>query len=633
MGRKAYQDDSIFRRLVEDIPDYAIFLIDAEGYVRSWNTGAERIKGYNADEIIGRHFSVFYPKEAIERDWPAHELRVASQAGCFEDEGWRVRKDGTQFWANVVLTRILDQDGSVLGFSKITRDLTTRREHEELLRRSEERFRTLVEGVRDYAIFMLDPEGRIASWNAGAQQAKGYDASEIIGRHFSIFYPADVVASGWPERELAIALDEGRCEDENWRIRKDGTRFWASVVITALYDQSGKHIGFSKVTRDLTDKRRVLALEDEGRRVTTFLAMLGHELRNPLAPIANAVSIMQLESMESDRMRACRDVIARQLHQMTRLVDDLLDVGRITAGKIHLELHPVELGSVLEEAVEAIEPYARERQHTLVLDTQGAPAWVAGDRARLLQIVSNLLNNAAKFTDRGGHIVVTLRRNAGHADISVADNGQGIPQSRVHDIFNLFVQGDQDAARSQGGLGLGLSLVQQLVTLHGGDVSAFSPGEGRGSEFIVRLPLTIAPRASSNPALDAWAMQTRHVIVVDDNRDAADTMSMLLKALGYRTRTAYDAQTALEYVRATPPDLAFLDIGLPDMDGRELARTIREECGEGVAMIALTGYGQEQDRDATLAAGFSDHLTKPLSSEALMAALSRAFPSAVVSDS
>lgn len=620
-------DDALFRRLVEDVPDYAIFLLDAEGCVRTWNLGAERIKGYKADEIIGRHFSTFYPQERIDARWPEHELEVATELGRFEDEGWRVRKDGTQFWANVVITRILDDNGHLLGFSKITRDMTERREQEEKLRFSEQRLRLLVESVRDYAIFMLDPNGRVMSWNLGAQQAKGYTAEEIIGRHFSIFYPPEVVASGWPERELEIALAEGRCEDESWRVRKDGSRFWANVVITALRDSQGRHIGFAKVTRDLTDKRRVRALEDEGRRVTTFLAMLGHELRNPLAPISNAVSIMQLEPVASERMRMCRDVISRQLQQITRLVDDLLDVGRITAGKIHLESEPVELSEVLREAVEAIEPYARSRMHSVTLDAAGTTAWVRGDRARLLQIASNLVGNAAKFTDRNGRIRVELRRAGGYAEFSVVDNGPGIAPHRLRDIFNLFVQGDQDTARSQGGLGLGLSLVQQLVTLHGGEVSAFSAGIGKGAEFIVRLPLAGAPSELPQPTSDVPLPQGRRVLVVDDNRDSADTLGTLLQRLGYRARAAYDAASALAAMRVDRPDVAILDIGLPGTDGVQLARIIRDEFGtDAPALIALTGYGQEQDREATRAAGFVEHLTKPLAPETLIGALATLFP-------
>ena len=483
-------EDATYKLLIDSIPDYAIFLLDAEGRVRTWTAAAERIKGYAPHEVIGRHFSLFYPQEALDRNWPEHELEVARREGRYEEEGWRKRKDGTLFWANVIITAIRDEHGDVRGFSKITRDLTERRQSDELLRRSEERFRLLVEGVRDYAIFMLDTEGRVASWNHGAEQIKGYRADEIIGKHFSVFYPPEVVAEGWPEKELAIALSEGRLRDEGWRVRKDGSRFWAAVAITPLYDEDGRHIGYAKVTRDLTDQRRVQALEDEGRRMMTFLAMLGHELRNPLAPIANAVSVMQLEDIQSENIRRCRDIIARQLAQMTRLVNDLLDVGRITAGKIRLDLQPIDLAAVATEAVEMAEPEALRRSHMLRMDAPRGPVMVRGDRARLLQVFSNLLNNAVKFTPEGGAIDLSLRLEEGWAEVSVRDNGPGIPASRLRDIFNLFVQGEEQSPHLGQGLGLGLSLVQQLVVLHGGEVSAFSTGvPGKGSEFVVRLPL------------------------------------------------------------------------------------------------------------------------------------------------
>jgi PAS domain S-box-containing protein len=480
-------DDAMFRRMVDGVVDYAIFLLDPEGNILTWNVGAQHIKGYTAKDVIGRHYSIFYPPDLIAAGVPAHELRVAEASGRFEDEGWRLRKDGSRFWASVVINALHDADGRLVGFSKITRDHTQQHEHQELLRRSEERFRLLVEGVHDYAIFMLDREGNVASWNPGAEKNKGYSADEIIGRHFSVFYPPDVAASGWPEEELELALERGSFEDEGWRLRKDGSRFWASVVITALRDHAGHHIGFAKVTRDMTDKRRVRTLEDEGRRITTFIAMLGHELRNPLAPIMNAVSVMQLEHIESARLRMCRDIIARQLQQMVRLVDDLLDVGRITSGKIKLDLQPVALGEVIADAMEMVQPLADQRAHVLSLALPREAAIVHGDRPRLLQIVSNLLNNAAKYTPPGGRIDVTLRVADGKAEISVRDNGPGIPSHQIRDVFNVFVQGEQNA--ESGGLGLGLSLVQQLVTLHRGDVSAFSTGEaGEGSEFVVRLP-------------------------------------------------------------------------------------------------------------------------------------------------
>lgn len=354
----------------------------------------------------------------------------------------------------------------------------------------ERHFRLLVENVRDYAIFMLDTGGGVASWNTGAQLIKQYTAEEIIGKHFSIFYPQDVRDSGWPEQELEIALKDGRLQDEGWRLRRDGSRFWASVIITPLHDDDGTHIGFAKVTRDLTEQRRVAVLEDEGRRMTTFLAMLGHELRNPLAPIANAVSVMQLEKIESENMRRCRDIIARQLSQLRRLVDDLLDVGRITSGKVRLDLHEVDLVAVVREAAEMLEPTALAKSQLLTVDVVPGQLRVNGDHARLVQVFSNLLANAVKFTPEGGKIVLSLLRSGDYAEASVKDDGPGIPPERLPDVFNLFVQGDDRHEHLGGGLGLGLSLVQQLVTLHGGDVGAFSAGiPGKGAEFIVRLPL------------------------------------------------------------------------------------------------------------------------------------------------
>jgi PAS domain S-box-containing protein len=484
--------DAMFRLMVDDVTDYAIVLLAPDGRIRSWNAGARRINGFRPDEVIGRPVSMLYPEELLAQDLPARELGVAAEVGRFEGEGWRLRKDGSRFWASVVITALRDADGQLVGYTKIARDLSEQHAHDELLRRSEERFRLLVEGVQDYAIFMLDPTGHIVSWNPGAQKTKGYTAEEIIGRHFSTFYPQDQIDRDWPGQELEFALARGSFEDEGWRLRKDGSRFWASVVITALHDDHGRHIGFAKITRDLSERRRISALEDEGRRITTFIAMLGHELRNPLAPIMNAVSIMQLEHLESARLRLCRDIIARQLQQMVRLIDDLLDVGRITSGKITLDFQPVPLAEVVTDAVEMVQPLIDQHQHQLEVRLDEAAAWVMGDRARLLQIISNLLNNAARYTPPRGRITVTLQRHGANAEISVKDNGPGINPRHLKDIFNLFVQIEHRP--DTGGLGLGLSLVQQLVTLHRGEVSVVSTGEaGKGSEFTVRLPLMAAP--------------------------------------------------------------------------------------------------------------------------------------------
>ncbi|RST50563.1 PAS domain S-box protein [Variovorax sp. DXTD-1] len=612
--------DADFRLMVEAVSDYSIVVLDPGGIVISWNDGAQKLKGYAAAEAIGRHFSLFYPSELLEQNQPDRALETVRQAGHMEEEGWRLRKDGTRFWASVVITRMTGNNGDVRGFSMITRDLSERRRQDEMLRMSEERFRLLVEGVKDYAIFMLDPGGHIVSWNLGAQKNKGYEASEIIGQHFSVFYPPEVAATGWPEEELRNALRDGRFEDEGWRIRKDGSRFWASVVITALHDATGRHRGFAKVTRDLTERRRVTALEDEGRRVTNFLAMLGHELRNPLAPISNALELFKREKAESAVIAHTRDIIGRQLKQMTRLVDDLLDVGRITSGKIHLESKPVRLRDAIAEAAEAVRPLIESKSQTLHLHFQEADPWISGDSARVIQIVSNLIHNAAKFTHNSGNVHVSLSQVGEDADISVRDDGPGIPPKDLQRIFDLFVQGEQNMARTQGGLGLGLSLVQQLTTLHGGRVSAFSTGRpGEGSEFVVQFQTTQPPIATLEA--EPRPVGEQRVLVVDDNVDAAETMALLLEALGYKSSVAHGGLSAIEAVKAQDPDVVLLDIGLPDLNGHEVAKRLRAEMINPPPLIAITGYGQASDRDTSLEAGFRAHLTKPVDVDKLTALL------------
>ena len=614
--------DADYRLMVDAVTDYAITVLDPSGIFVSWNEGARKLHGYEGPEVLGRHFSLLYPSELLEQNRPDLALATAREAVRLEEEDWRLRKDGTRFWASVVITRMTGAGGELRGYSMITRDLSERRRQDEMLRMSEERFRLLVEGVKDYAIFMLDPGGHIVSWNLGAQKNKGYEASEIIGQHFSKFYPADVAASGWPEEELRNALRDGRFEDEGWRIRKDGSRFWASVVITALHDATGKHRGFAKVTRDLTERRRVTALEDEGRRVTNFLAMLGHELRNPLAPISNALELLKREKTDSTVVAHTRDIIGRQLRQMTRLVDDLLDVGRITSGKIHLESKPVRLRDAIAQAIEAVRPLIESKSQALHLGIGDADPWVAGDSARVIQVVSNLIHNAAKFTHNGGNIWVSLAATATDADISVRDDGPGIAPKDLQRIFDLFVQGEQNVARTQGGLGLGLSLVQQLTTLHDGRVSAFSTGRaGEGSEFLVQFPAIQAPsttlEAQPRPAGE------QRVLVVDDNTDAAETMALLLEALGYRPSVAHGGLAAIEAVKAQDPDVVLLDIGLPDLSGHDVARRLRAEMINPPPLIAVTGYGQASDRDTSLEAGFRAHLTKPVDVDKLTALLER----------
>jgi PAS domain S-box-containing protein len=330
-----------FRLLVQSVRDYAIFLLDPKGRIASWNEGAQLIKGYRPDEIIGRHFSVFYPSEAVETGFPQYELEVAAATGRFEDEGWRIRKDGSRFWANVVITALRDETGDLVGFAKVTRDLTERRRAENQLRESEERFRLLVQSVMDYAIFMLDPEGRIASWNEGAERIKGYTADEIIGKHFSIFYLPDAVATAFPQYELEVAKQTGRFEHEGWRVRKDGSQFWANVVITAIRDEAGKLVGFAKVTRDLTARR---AAEEQARRLAA-------------EEVARAKT-EQLNALLQDQ--------ATELEQQTEEAQALTEELEQTNEQLQQALHDAEQArDVADEANRAKAEFLRVMSHEL----------------------------------------------------------------------------------------------------------------------------------------------------------------------------------------------------------------------------------------------------------------------------
>jgi PAS domain S-box-containing protein len=487
VGADALGND-MFRMLVDSVRDYAIFLLNPQGIIISWNVGAQRIKGYGAHEIIGQHFSRFYTADALAMDWPAEELRRARRDGRFEDEGWRIRKDGTRFWANVIITPMVAPSGDLLGYSKITRDLTERREHEERLRQSEENLRSLVEGVKGNAIFPLDTEGVISGWNAGAERLTGYSASDVLGRHWSVFFTHDDCEAGKPQAALTEAAQTGRAETIGWRVCKDGTRFWAEGRLTLLRDRDGMARGFVHIVRDLSERRRVQELENEGQRITEFIAMLAHELRNPLAPIGNAVGILE-KLGTTPQLTWCAQLIGRQLGHLTRLVDDLLDASRITSGKIQLRKEPLVLNEVVAAAVESVRPVVVAYGHTLEVSLPGQPIEMTGDPTRLTQIVVNLLNNAAKYTPNGGHVALQLERYGSLATIRVVDNGIGMSAKLVESAFDLFVQGERTLDRAEGGLGIGLPLVRRIAVLHGGTVTAHSAGPGRGSEFTVLLPV------------------------------------------------------------------------------------------------------------------------------------------------
>jgi PAS domain S-box-containing protein len=523
------------------------------------------------------------------------------------------------------LALMLASVGNQLG------EYIVRNRSELLLRQSEERFRLLVQGVKEYAIFMLDPDGCVSTWNTGAERIKGYRAGEIIGVHYSRFFPPEDLADGKPARELATAIQQGEVEGEGWRVRKDGSQFWANMVLTALYDVDGRLRGFAKVTRDMSDRKRLEALEEAGRHTRHFLAMLAHELRNPLAPIRNAVSVMRNRGLGDQELRACRDIVERQVEHLSRLVDDLFDVSRITSGKVVLQKRVLDVATAVTHAVECIRPFVEARNQRLEIDLPQDPIRVQGDLTRLAQVVQNLLHNSTKYTPPGGRIVLTLRRENDTAVIRVRDDGVGIAAHLLPKVFDLFMQAERPVDRSDGGLGIGLTLVRQLIELHGGSVEAMSEGPGRGSEFTVRLPCMrpgsselILPEDTVVTSEAQSPSAPRRILVVDDNRDSAESMAMLLRLCGHQTWLAFDGDSAVSLAAEHAPDTVVLDIGLPGMDGYQVARTLRglPQTSDSL-LIALTGYGQEEDRQRSKAAGFSEHFVKPVDVESLLQAIAR----------
>lgn len=625
-------DDHMFRVLVENIKDFGIFVLTPTGHIASWNKGNERIQGYSSEEILGKHFSIFYTPESIAKGWPKHELVRAAADGRFEDEGWRIRKDGQRFWANVVITAMHDEQGKLIGYSKITRDLTERKKQEDRIRQSEERFRLLVESVRDYAIFMLDVDGKVMSWNSGAERIKGYKAPEIIGQSFTRFYTEEDLKNQKPWHMLHQARQYGSTREVGWRVRKDGTRFMAEVVITALYDTNGVLQGYAKITRDRRQEDRIKTLETEGRRLNEFLAMLAHELRNPLASLRNAITLMEVPKLSPAKLKWAQGVIHNQTEHLTRLVDDLLDIGRITNGKISLYIEQLDLKEIIQRGIDTNFHLLKSRQHDVKLYLPDEAVHVEGDKVRLVQVISNLLNNAAKYTAPGGAIDIATETKDHSVILSIKDNGAGIPPDLIDKVFDLFQQGERGIDRADAGLGIGLSLVRQIVKMHHGNIEARSAGVGQGSEFILTLPVATATAKPAVPSVPVVSLHddkiiaianpacaaNLRVLVVDDNRDAADSLAMLIETIGNHAKTVHDGLSVAEVARQYRPDLVLLDIGLPGMSGYEVARQFKNDVDlRHIRLVALTGYSQALDKQMAKDAGFDEFMVKPLPLERL----------------
>jgi PAS domain S-box-containing protein len=478
------------------------------------------------------------------------------------------------------------------------------------------------------AIVSKTLDGTIRSWNAAAERIFGYTPSEAIGQSITLIIPPELQAE---ERQILqkIRLGEPTKHFDTIRVRKDGLRIPISLTISPIRDSHGAIIGASKIARDISDRKSAEAklrkteeaLRDADRRKDEFVALLAHELRNPLAPIRYALSSIEKPDCSVEQRRHAEQVIGRQAAHMSRLLDDLLDISRITRGTLELKKGHVELTSVLSNAIEAARPIIDAKQHTLTLDFPKQAICVVADPVRLTQVFSNLLINAAKYTDEGGHIELSARHANATLVVSVRDNGIGISKEMHSKIFTLFTQDHAAANRSEGGLGIGLSLVRGIVDLHGGQIEARSAGPGQGSEFIVQLPMVVAPgesqRVENHSGSAGRAVELR-ILVVDDNADIADSCSTVVGLSGHHVQTAYTGRQALEVAAISHPHVILADIGLPDMDGYELARKIRAtHWGQRVALVAISGYGEDQHKLRSLEAGFDNHLTKPIDPLAL----------------
>ncbi len=486
-----------------------------------------------------------------------------------------------------------------------------------------ERFDLLATDAKEYAVFLVDLGGHVICWNPGAERLFGYLSNEIAGHHFSCFFTPEDIRSGEPEHELKTALAEGRAHNNCWQLRKDGTRFWCHATVTPLLNEHKQARSFARVMHDLTEsdatqdqRKRADGLAEANRSKEEFMALLSHELRSPLSPIRNALNILRRVKTNDPIIAQAGNIIDRQVGVMVRLVDDLLDIGRITKGKLRLAKEQVELRNVVNDAAESVRPLMDARKHDFSVSLPTTPIWVEADPARIEQVVVNLLNNASKYTEAGGLIRMTVSQEGNEAVIRVRDNGVGITPELLPRVFELFTQVDGSLGRSYGGLGIGLALARNLVEMHEGRLQASSAGLGKGCEFTIKLPVLAGARAPETRTVLEPGRPERslRVLVVEDNVDTADSLSLLLRLYGHDVQVARSGTAALELAAACRPDVVLLDIGLPGMDGHQVAKHLRQlpEFND-VIMCALTGYTpSEADRERQQETGFNHYYVKPV---------------------
>jgi PAS domain S-box-containing protein len=631
----------VLRVTLRSIGD-AVITTDVAGNVTYLNTVAARLTGWTEREALGQPLSTVFP---IVNETTREQVQSPTQRALREgvvvglaNHTVLIRRDGTECPVDDSAAPIRDERGVVSGCVLIFRDVTAQRQierekHSQLL--TARRLASIVESS-EAAIVGKRLDGTIESWNAAAERLFGYKATEAVGRNISLVIPPDRLAE---EDRIIATLQEGRRLEhfETERLRSDGQRIAVSLTVSPIKDANGDVVGASKIIRDITRERQVEAerkeLEDHLRKLAAqlsaadkrkdeFLATLAHELRGPLAPLANVLELWK-RSGDRRQLNLARETMERQLDQLVRLVDDLLDLSRVTHDRLELRKSRVDLKTVVEHAIEACRPIIDEREHRLSVTLPPEPCILYADPARLAQVFANLLNNSSKYTDRGGRISVSAQPEGDTIVVRVRDTGIGIPPDKLDSVFDMFSQVGAAIDRSQGGLGIGLTLVKQLVAMHGGSVEATSAGLGKGSEFVVRLPVDRSSLTESAPATDAEPKPSpsRRILVVDDNVDSAQSLATLLTVSGHTTVTAHDGIGAIEAAEKHRPEVVLLDIGLPKMNGREVCRHLRGlPWGEDLVLIAVTGWDDEPEKWKE--AGFDAHLVKPARYEELSGLLS-----------
>lgn len=593
----------------------AVISTDAEGRITFMNGVAESLTGWPQADAIGRPLpEVFHiVNEHTRQPSENPALRALREGTIVElaNHTVLVARDGREWPIDDSASPIRNDSGDAVGAVLVFRDVTERKVAEE----AQARLAAIVESSED-AIVSKTLDGVIRSWNAGAQRLFGYAPHEAIGQPITLIIPLDRQDE---EHEIIARVSRGeRVEHfETVRVSKQGRLIDISLSVSPVRDSAGRIIGASKVARDITERRRAeAALREADKRKDHFIALLAHELRNPLAPLRNGLQVIHLSRDANDVVQA-RDMMDRQLGHMVRLIDDLLDISRVSQNKMELRRSRVLLKDVISSAVETVRPAIEEAGHELFISLPSNPIYLDADLTRLAQVFSNLLTNAAKYTERGGRIMVAAERREAEVIVSVQDTGTGIPREALPRIFDMFSQVDRSIERTTGGLGIGLALVKALVEMHGGTVTAKSEGQGLGSVFTVKLPVlerTGPTLTAAVPDGEPPAKGSRRILVVDDNRDSANSMAMMLKLTGNEVRTSHDGIEAIEMAEAFHPDVILMDLGMPKLNGYDATQRIREQpWGRGMVIIALTGWGQDADRIQSKSVGCDGHLVKPVS--------------------